>query len=82
MNNVLNDTSDGLLGKKLNIEGHDSLSFVDINNKIKLANYRGSSHTSTSNLWKKTYMAWQLFFHGNNHFNNMVKIINISFINK
>ena len=72
MNNVLNDTSDGLYGKKWNIEGKDGMTFIDIENAIKQNNYRGPTHTSSSNMWKKTYMSWQLFFNGSNHFNNMV----------
>jgi len=70
--NVLNDTSTGLHGKKLHLAGNDSASYMDVNHMVKQASHKGSSHSTASPLLFKLNVAFQLFFNGNNHINNMV----------
>jgi hypothetical protein len=75
INLALSDES--LEGKKLLVNGKDSVSFQDINNMIKQAFCSGEKPINRhENVWAlKAFNAWQLFFHGNNHILNMVSNI-------
>ena len=76
LNEVINSalSDENLDGKKLILNGKDSVSFLDINNMIKQSKLRTEEFKNVHELTiRKFFKKWQLFFHGNNHILNMVR---------
>lgn len=75
LNNMLHsafNSSGELNGKRFHVNGPDAVTFQDVNNLVKQAFHKTSTHSSPNPLIYKANIAWQLFFNGNNHINNMV----------
>jgi len=69
--NLLNDESDDYKGKKLIVNGNDSLSFIDIHNLLTQTYTSTDKNIITKNPFiQKIANNWHLFFHGNTHITN------------
>ena len=77
MNEIVNLalTDETLEGRKLILNGKDNVSFLDINNLIRQSKFAEDNYIYLYKDRKRlVHRALQLFFHGNNHFVNMVFI--------